>query len=168
MKGITLISDIFLMVSLLGIAVIMSLFIWALITIFNVESKFVPGGMPTTRNVELKLLFKPANYESLMSVFLEYESQGIKMKKILNAVAIQGKTDIWLEGKTIDAKTVSETFLTPQINKDYILKIGDIIVAEHGSLSSLSGSLPLGIQKVSTFLFTLNGKEVFMQLFVVD
>jgi len=168
MKGITLISDIFLMISLLAITVIMSLFIWGLITIFNVESKFYPGNMPTTRNVELKLFFKPVTYESLMSAFLEYESQGIKMKKILNAVAIQGKTDVWLEGKWIDAKAVSEGFLTPQIDKEYMLKIGDIIIAEHGNLPSISGSLPLGIQKVSTFLFTLNGKEVYMQLFVVD
>jgi len=166
MKGVTLISDIFLMICLLAITVIMSLFIWALITIFQVESKFMPGGMPTTRNVELKLFFKPVTYDSLMSAFLEYESQGIKIKKILNAVAIQGKTDIWLEGKFIDVSSVSEGFLTPQIDKNYLLRIGDKTIAKNGQLTSQN--LPLEIQKVSTFLFILNGKEVFMQLFVVD
>jgi len=166
MKGITLISDIFLVICLLALTVIMSLFIWALIMMFQVESKFVPGGMPTTRNVELKLFLKPINYDALMTAFLEYEHEGIKIKKILNAVAIQGKTDIWLEGKFINAKLVSENFLTPQINKDYLLRIGDLTVAKYGQFAS--GNLPLGIQKVSTFLFILNGKEIYMQLFVVD
>ena len=166
MKGITLISDIFLIIVLLAITVIMSLFIWVLILTFNVESKFVPGGMPTTRNVELKLVFKPITYDSVMSAFLEYEYQGVPMKKILEAVAIQENANVWLEGKTIDAGSVSENFLTPQINKYYLLKIGDITLAKNGQLTSQSS--PLGAQKVSMNLFTLNGKEVFMQLFVVD
>lgn len=168
MKGVTLISDIFLLISLLAITVIMSLFIWALIYTFQVESKLSPGGMLTTRNVELKLFYRPVNYDALMSAFLEYGYQGIPMKKILNAVAIQGKTtDVWLDGVLIsDVKNVCESFLTPQINKYYLLKIGDVIVANYGTLTS--SDTPTEIQKVSTYLFLLNGEKTYLQLFVAD
>jgi len=161
MKGVTLISDVFLIICLLSIIVIMTLFIWALIMIHQVEYKLYP----TPRTVELKLFFRPVNYDAIMSAFLEYENEGITMKKILNAVAIQGKTDIWLDGKPINAKAVSEGFLTPQINKDYLLKIGEITVAESRTLSS---ETVLGLQKVSTELFLLNGEKVYLQLFVRD
>lgn len=166
MKGITLVSDIFLLIALLAITVIMSLVIWLLILTFQVESKFAPGGMPTTRGVELELFIKPDTYNSLMSAFLEYEHKGISMKKILETVAIQENINVWLEGKGINATLVSESFLAPQINNDYILKIGDITVAKSGSFSSETSTLSL--QKVSTILFDLNGKEVYMQLFVAD
>jgi hypothetical protein len=166
MKGVTLISDVFLLVALIAVTVIMSLFIWALIYIFQVESKLTPGGMPTTRNVELKLFLKPVTYNALMSAFLEYPYQGIPMKKILTAVAVQGSTDIWLDGKFIDAKAVSQSFLTPQIDKYYLLKIGDIEVASNGLLTP--STVPTGLQKVSTNLFLLNGEKTYLQFFVVD
>jgi len=166
MKGITLLGDVFLLISLLAIVVILSLFVWALIYMFQVESKFTPGGMPTTRDVEIKLFLNPINYDNLMLSFLEYDYQGIPMKKILNAVAIQGKTDIWLDGNSINATVVSEQFLTPMITKYYLLKLGDIIVAENGILAN--ENVPTGIQKVSTYLFLLDGEKVNLQLFVAD
>lgn len=166
MKGITLLSDIFLIIVLLAITVIMSVFIWALIITFTAESKLMPGGMPTTRNVELTMVIKPITYDSLMSAFLECDYQGMPMKEILEAVAIQQNNIVWLEGSTINASLASESFLTPQINGIYLLKVGDVTVVESGQMDSTNA--PLGAQKVSTELFTLNGKDVYMQLFVVD
>jgi hypothetical protein len=139
----------------------MTMLIWALIYAHEIESKFIK----TTRDVELKLFFKPVKYDSLVLAFLEYEYDGIQMKKILNAVAIQSKTNIWLEGKEINVKLISENFLTPQINKPYLLKVGDLDVADSGTFPSTG---VLSLQKVSTVLFSLNGEKVPLQLFVKD
>jgi hypothetical protein len=166
MKGITLIGDLFLLIGLLSITVIMTLFINVLIVTFQVENRLLPGGMPTTRSVELKLLIKPVNYDTTLSAFLENEYEGIKIKKILNAVAIQGKTTVWLEGKTIDAATISKNILTSQIKRNFLLKVGDITVTSYGQLSSTDSVL--GVQKISTYTFSLNGETINVQLLVVD
>ena len=125
----------------------------------------IPGGMPTTRTVEMSLVYRPIDYDAIMSAFLENEKNGIKMKKIMNAVAIQENTTVWLEGDWINAEQVSETLLGQQINRDYMLKIDDIIVVRRGLLSS---KMPLGIQKTYTTVFLLNGEEAYLQLFVAD
>jgi len=167
MKGITLLSDLFLLLTLIALTVIMTLFLWYLIMFF--EFVIEPVGADSPREVTLRLFIKPVKYDSVMLAFLELEHDGIPMKKIINAVAIQDKTDIWIEGKFIDGKAVSEGFLSQMINKNYLLKISpqDIHVAEFGSLTSTE-EIPLGIQKVSTELFLLNGEAVDLQLFVRD
>lgn len=165
MKGITLISDIFLLLVQLSITIIMVLFINALIITFQVENKLTNGGMPTTRNIEMRLFIKPVNYDALMSSFLEYEIQGVKVKRLLSAAAIQGSTNVWLEGKTIDVSAAADEFFKSNA-KSYILKLGDMTVSSGGELSSSSS--PLGLQKISTFAILLDGKETYLQLFVVD
>lgn len=165
MKGITLLSDIFLIFALLALTVITTLFIWYLIIIYEVESAL---NVATPRNVELKLFFKPVKYDNIMLSFLEYEYESIPMKKIVSAVAIQNSTDIWIEGKFIDAKAVSENLLSKVIDKEYLLKISpqEIQLAKSGDL--VSTGPPLEIQKISTELFLLDGEAIDLQLFVRD
>ena len=165
MKGVSLVQDIFLIIFLVSLIVILTIFVWVLIITFQAENMLIPGGMPTTRTVEMSLVYRPIDYDAIMSAFLENEKNGIKMKKIMNAVAIQENTTVWLEGDWINAEQVSETLLSQQINRDYMLKIDDIIVVRRGLLSS---KMPLGIQKTYTTVFLLNGEEAYLQLFVAD
>jgi len=162
MKGVSLLSDIFLLLALIAVTIMMTMFIWYLILIYEVI--LTPTGLSTTREVNIRLLSGPAGYYSTMLSFLELNYNNIPMKRIVNAVAIQGKTEIWIEGKRIIADDVIESVLTPMINKDYLLKISpqDIILAQHGDLEKI------GIQKVSTELFLLNGEAVELQLLVED
>jgi hypothetical protein len=166
MKGISLLSDLFLLLTLIGLTIMMTLFVWYLILLY--EFVITPVGLSTPREVTLRLVTKPAEYDSLMLSFLELDYNGIKMKRIVNAAAIQGKTDIWLDGQNINAKSVAEGFLATMIDKDYLLKISpqEIVLADDGTLES--SNTPLGIQKVSTELFLLNGEAVELQLFVRD
>lgn len=166
MKGITLFSDIFMLIVLIATTVIMSLFIWALIYMFQIEGVFTSYGTPTTRSIEMKLFVKPVIYDSVMLSFLEYQYQGIPMKKILNAAAIQGRTDIWIDGKPINVRGLSQGILNQELTGYYLLKLGQLTIAENGALPN--NNLPTGIQKVSTELFLLNGEYTNLQLFVAD
>lgn len=167
MKGISLLSDLFMLFALISVTIMMTLFLWYLILIY--EFALQPAGMSTTRDVTLRLLIEPADYDSTMLAFLELKHQGITMKRLLNAAAIQGSTDIWIDGKDIDLAAVAESALTPMIENDYILKIAsqpEINVVTHGAW--VSGNTPMGLQEVSTDLFLLNGGAVELQLLVRD
>jgi hypothetical protein len=170
MKGISLLSDLFLLLTLIGLTIMMTLFVWYLILLYEfvITPVITEVGLSTPRELTLRLVTKPAEYDSLMLSFLELDYNGIKMKRIVNAAAIQGKTDIWLDGQNINAKSVAEGFLATMIDKDYLLKISpqEIVLADDGTLES--SNTPLGIQKVSTELFLLNGEAVELQLFVRD
>ena len=165
MKGVSLIQDVFMLLFLLALTVIVCLFIWVLIMTFQVGDKLMPGGLPTTRQVEMTLLYNPITYDAIMSAFLQSEYNGESMDRILNAAVIQEKTTIWLDGKTIDAKQASEDFLGPLIKKDYILRAGNIIIATRGDFAN-QGTLQ--IQRTYTNMFLLNGKESYLQLLVVE
>jgi hypothetical protein len=156
-KGVTLLSNIFLFIMILVLMVLMGIFIWAVMLIQGVEAQL---GISSPRNIELTVLFKPVDYDTTLLSFLETEYQGVPMKRIINAVAIQETTDVWIEGKNIDVKMVSEDFLKI-IEKPYLLKIRDpeIILAENEKLS-------LDIQKVSTNVFLLNGDSIDLELYV--
>lgn len=166
MKGVSILQDMFLLIFLIAIIVILTLFVWVLIITFQAESRLAPGGLPTTRNVEMTLIYRPIDYDAIMSAFLENEYSGIKIKRLLNAVAIQEDTTVWLDGKMVDVKQVSENILNQQIKRDYILKVDDFIVASRGMLST--GKMPMEIQKTYTIMFLLNGEESYLQLFVAD
>lgn len=159
MKGIELLSDLFILFMLIIIVILMCGLIWAFTLIYGVESSL---GLVNPRQVTLRILFQPLKYESVLLTFLELEHQEMPMKKILNVVAIQGTTDIWIDGKTIDAKSVSEGFLTEILEeKTYLLKTinPEIIIARSSTLSS-------SLQKVSTKLFLLDGESINLELYV--
>ena len=54
MRGITVASDLFLLIMMIGFTVFLTLFIWAFIFMFEVESAL---NVATPRNVELRLFF---------------------------------------------------------------------------------------------------------------
>ncbi len=89
------------------------------------------------------------------------------MKKLLNAVAIQNNTTVWMpeangnNGGFINVSIISNNFLDDLlIGKIYLLKIRnpEIIIVE-SETSSLW-------QKISTELFLLDGKPVDLDLYV--
>lgn len=159
MKGSTFMGDFFLFIMILVFTVLMGIFIWAVMIIQGVEAQM---DIISPRNLELTVLFKPIKYESTLMAFLEAEYRGISMKRIINAVAIQETTDIWIDGKFIDVKRISEDFLKI-IEKPYLLKIRypEIILAEGGQVEGY-------IQKVSTNVFLLNGESVDLELYIEE
>jgi len=158
MKGVTLISDLFLLITSLALTVLMISFIWALIVIHGVEGSL---GITSPRNVGYKVMFNPINYDTTLLAFLELNNNGITMKKLINAVVVQNNTIVWLDGRFIDAKTVSENYLSSFIDRPYLLKTRnpEIDIAESGTLLGT-------FQKVSMKLFTLNGEDVDLELYV--
>jgi hypothetical protein len=167
MKGMTLLSDIFLLLMLIGLIIIMSSLVWAIILIHGVMGQL---GLSSPRNVEFTVLLNPIRYDTTLLAFLESNYQGIPVKEIINAAVIQKKTiDIWVEGKFIDMQTVSNDFFSKALdaNKDgtidspYLLKIRDpeMILGQYGSLTS-------NLQRVSTKVFLLDGKSVDLYLYV--
>jgi hypothetical protein len=165
MKGISLMSDVFLIFALLSITVILTTIIWVLIIVHEAESRLF---IASPRNVELRLFTMPLEYETTLLAFLEFEKDGIKMKKLLEAAAIQHSTTVWVDGKTVDVKAASDEFLQPIINKDYVLRIccGSLEVKISEFVKSTSLPVPLPTQKASAELFLLDGKTVNLQLFV--
>ncbi len=86
------------------------------------------------------------------------------MKKILNAVVIQNNTTVWMPdiNKFVDASDVSENFLDQIFSgRIYLLKTRDpeIIICSSGKSNYW--------QKTSTELFSLNGKPVDLELYVI-
>ena len=159
MKGITLLSDFFLLIILIIVIIMMSGLLWVIMLIYGVEAQL---GFVNPREVTLRVLFNPLKYESVLLTFLELEHQGIRMKKILNSVAIQNSLNVWVDGKPIDASEVSEEFLNQLLEgRTYLLKIvkPEIIIAKSTVLSS-------SLQKTSTKLFLLNGNFVELEFYV--
>ena len=134
--------------------------IWIFTEIYGVGAKL---GAINPREVTLRIFFKPVEDESVLLSFLESTYQGIPMKRIINVVAVQGTTDIWLDNKFIDAKRASEYFLDQVYpGRGYMLKFSnpEIIIAESAI------SLKKDLQIVSTKLFLLDGSDVTLQLLV--
>jgi len=164
MKGIDLLADIFLFIVLLMVTILMSALIWVFTVVYGVEASF---GLVNPRTVTMTVLFKPINYESTFISFLECDyvapsGRVIPMKKILNAVAIQNTTIIWLDGESIDAEATTTTLLNKMSDKPYLLKIvkPEIIIAEH-NFQQLQQ-----FQKTNTKLFLLNGNYVDLEFYV--
>jgi hypothetical protein len=162
MKGIESLSDLFLLFMLIIVVIIMTTLIWVLTEIRVVASSV---GALRARDVDIRILFNPVRYDSALLTLLELRDPtwGIPMKKLLNAVAIQNTTNVWLpEAKSfIDVSAISKTFLDEILNgKVCLLKIRDpeIIIYKSGTASTL--------QKTSTELFLLNGKIVDLELYV--
>jgi len=167
MRGIALLSDLFLLLTLMALVILMSALIWGIILIHGVLGIF---GVNSPRNVEFTVLLNPVKYDTTLSSFLDYHYQGIPVKKIINAAAIQNKaTDIWVDGKSIDMQTVSNEFFSRTLdsNKDgtidnpYLLKTREpeLILGSYKSLTS-------NIQKVSTKVFVMDGGSVDIDFYV--
>jgi len=171
MKGFTLFADIFSVFVLIGIIMLVSILLWTFILIYDVESKL---GFANVRPVELTMFFNPIKYDTTLMSLLEYNSNGIPIRKILNAVAIQEKkTDVWIDNQEItDVGVICEDFLSnpldPKIKDPYILKITlpskEIEIVNKG-IPSLSGTTT-HLQEVTTKLFLLDGRDAELKLLV--
>ncbi|MEM3609831.1 MAG: hypothetical protein QW076_02910 [Candidatus Anstonellales archaeon] len=166
MKATSMVADLFMIIALLAVTILMTLFIWALIEIYEVE-KYL--GVVTPRKAEFDIFITPITYDTQFSAFLEFEKDGIPIKKLLEVAVIQNSTTVWLNGKFIDVSAATLEFLYPMLKKDYLLKIvfpySELIVSSFGNLKSIEEK-PLPVQKVSTKLFLLNGEVVDLQLLV--
>ena len=109
MKGFQLFADVFSIFVLLGVIMLSMLILWAFIVLYNIELNL---GIANTRTVELTLFFNPMKYDTTLMSLLEYEYDGIPIRKILNAVAIQENSIIWLDDKLIDTGSVCQGFLS--------------------------------------------------------
>ena len=161
MKGIVFLSDTFLLLVMLAVIVIMTVGILAIIQTHGVLGSQLPS---SPRIVSVRMMFVPIKYETTLLAFLELEHQGIQMKKIFGAMMIQGKTTIWLEGKTINVKGVTETLLSQMIDRPYLFRIEEEEIVKSGSLYAVYA--PSYVQKVTTKLFLLNGDDVNLELYV--
>lgn len=167
MKGITLLSDMFLLLTLMALIIMMAALVWGIILIHGVMGQL---GFSSPRNVEFTVLLNPVKYDVTLSAFLESEYKGILVKKIINAAVIQEKvTDIWVDGKFIDMQTVSDEFFSKTLDEDgngiidnpYLLKTRkpELILGEFETLTS-------NLQKASTKVFLLNGESVDLDFYV--
>lgn len=163
MRGVSLLSDMFLLIIIMVEVILMVGIIWVFQSVYGVESSL---GLVNPRYVTLNVLFKPAKYESTFLSFLELDCttciQKISMKEIMNAVAIQESTTVEVKGEVIDAIQASEDLLNQMLDKkSYLLKIRNpqMVIAE-------SQVLPASLQKVSTKLLLLDGEDVDLDLYV--
>ncbi len=161
MKGISIFSDLFTLFILIIVIVFMCVLIWIFTEIYVIGSSF---GLIQPREATVRVLYSPIKYESALLTFLEIRYQGMKMKKILNAVVIQNNTTVWMPdiNKFVDASDVSENFLDQIFSgRIYLLKTRDpeIIICSSGKSNYW--------QKTSTELFSLNGKPVDLELYVI-
>jgi hypothetical protein len=163
MKG-GILAGLFLVLMTIMIVLIVSGLIWVFTEIYGVSAKL---GLVNPREVTLRVFFKPLEDDSVMLSLLEHEyvsgSTRIPMKRILNAVAIQGTTSIWLDNNFIDVKSEVGGILNKvYFDRGYLLKISnpELIIA-----SSQRG-VKKDLQTVSTKLFLLDGKTIDLQLLV--
>jgi hypothetical protein len=167
MKGIDLFATTFSILILLAMIMLMTLLVWSFIIVHQVEADF---HIANPRTVELTIFYLPVKYDSTIMAFLEYKDNGLPMKKILEAAAIQEDTNIWIEGKSIDVTVASKNFLLSRINKPFILKLvlpdKEIKIIDNNILSSIS--TPTAIQETSAKLFLLNGEIAELKLLVRD
>ncbi len=171
MRGFSIYGDLFSIFVLIATIMIVSLLVWSFIII---QESFSLLQMDTPRRVELTMFTYPIKYDSMMLAFLEYEYDGIPIKRALNAVAIQGNPVVWLEGKWIDTTAAAEEYFMidpPKISKAFLLRIQsldmEIKVFEEGDFL-VSSIEPLRFQKTSIDMFSLNGELVYLELFVRD
>lgn len=165
MKGFQLFADVFSIFVLLGVIMLSMLILWAFIVLYNIELNL---GIANTRTVELTLFFNPMKYDTTLMSLLEYEYDGIPIRKILNAVAIQENSIIWLDDKLIDTGSVCQGFLSSRIDEPYILKIvfGEKEILIVNNEMPLVPHTPLRFQESSTKLFSLDGTDVELKLLV--
>jgi hypothetical protein len=159
MKGVSLLSDMFLMFALAAIVILMVTFIYYLWLARGVESAL---GMTGPQKIAITLFFKPVKYDSAFLSFLELNTtdDGIPMKVLLEQAAIQNSTKVWINGETIDVSAKVNELLPKMINSTYILKITEpeIVIAEKGSSKSF--------EKTTVKLFLLDGKYRDLELYV--
>jgi len=160
MKGMDIFADLFTVFMLLVTIIITCSLIWIFTEIYVISSSL---GYVRPREASVTVLYNPVRYESTLLTFLELREQGIPMKKILNAVAIQNRTNVWMTEihDFIDASAVSKTMLDQLLpGKAYLLKIREpeIIICKSGKSSYW--------QKTSTDLFLLNGNPVDLEFYV--
>jgi len=162
-------NDLFLLFVLIGLVIMMTALVWGIIFIHGVAAQL---NLHSPRNVEFTVLLNPVKYDTTLSAFLEYEYQGIPVKKIINAAVIQEKvTDIWVDGNFIDMQTVSDEFFSRALDEDndgtidnpYLLKTRnpELILGEYEILTS-------NLQKVSTKVFLLEGESVDLDFYVSE
>jgi len=167
MKGIALFADLLSLLMLLAIIMFMTILVWSFIIIHQVEANF---GIASPRVVELTLFYYPLKYDTTMLALLEYNYNGIPMKKIFEVAAIQESSKVWIEGQEIDVAQISKSFLSSRIDKTYLLKIvlptKEIEIIENSI--PYSSSKPTSIQETSTKLFLLDGEVADLKLLVRD
>ena len=167
MKGISLFADFVSLIILLAIIMFMTILVWSFIILQTVEERF---GVTTPRTVELTLFYLPMKYDTALLAFLEYNYDGVPMKKIIEAAAIQESTNVWIEGKNIDLETASGNFLLSKIENPFLLKIvlpnKEIIIIDNKIKSPITK--PTSLQESSTKLFLLNGEIGELKLLVRD
>jgi hypothetical protein len=165
MRGVTLFADVVSVLVLLAIIMLSTLLVWGLILLQNASTAI---GIISPRTVELTIFHLPTKYDTTLLALLEYKVQGIAMKRLLEAAAIQESKVVWLEGKTINVETESRNFLAASITNPYLLKIvlpnKELVIVDNEILSSLSR--PTSIQETGAKLFLLNGKVVDLKLLV--
>lgn len=166
MKGVSLLSDLFMIFALISTIVIITTITWLLILAHEAEARLY---VASPRNVELRLFTLPLKYDATLLSFLEYEKHGISVKRLMEAASIQKSTTVWLDGESVDVTSVADEFLKPLVDKDYILKIvypdsSELKISELVKTAQLPSPLP--VQRSSIELFLLDGKTVQLQLFV--
>jgi hypothetical protein len=120
----------------------------------------------------LTIFSNPVKYDATLSALLESSYDGIQVKKILEAVAIQENTSVWVDdgtsNKLVDANLACKNFLSPVINEPYVLKVvlstKEIMVVEN-TIPSMP-NMPTHFQETSTKLFLLNGDDAELKLLV--
>ena len=140
----------------LVIGVFMLSLVWISLQAFN------SVGSINNRIVNLQILYDPAEYGVATIVFLELHYQGIPMKKIINAVAVQGSRQVYVEGKIIDSKIASENLLKNIIPaKNVFLKISNPEIIITGSPDRLEN-----LQKISVPINTFDKETAHLELYV--
>ena len=161
-------ADMFSIFVLIATIILMTLLVWGFIIIYEVESF---GGFANPRTVKLTMFTYPIKYDSMMLSFLEYEYDGISMREILNAVAVQESKDVWIRGVWIDMSIATEDFFDPKIEKPFILRMQsgeNEINILWSDIMPVSQDAPLNIQKTSIDFFTLNGEVAYLELLVKE
>lgn len=146
MKGAELLSDIFLLMVLAGVASLMAGFV--------LTAKTFYGGVQTTE-INVGALYQPVKYDLYLPVFLELtdEKTKLSMKRILTSAALEGSTDAYVDGRIVDSKKLSEEILRKLIKEPYLLKF----IVKGDSLFELKEKELEKPKKFSTKLFFPEG-----------
>lgn len=127
MKGAELLSDLFLLMVLAGVAGLMAGFVLTARTFY--------GGVHTTE-INVGSLYQPIKYDLYLPVFLELTDNKTKlpMKKILAYAAFEGTESAYVDGYVIDVKKTSSELISKIIKEPYLLKLGTKELANGGEL----------------------------------
>ena len=156
MKGVSIFSDIFWVMALLGTIIFVVTFIYYAWLAYGITSRLGQAG---PREINLQLFIRPVEYNSALSALLETHHQGVPIKTILNAVATQKKKEIYIYDKKIDAeKAVLENLI---IDRPYLLKTvnPEVVIAQTGDLRG-------GLVKITTQLFAIDGTQTKLEFYV--